>query len=97
MFSVHSALAVRKQTESIRVNSSSTGPNHLRSRVCCVNDGSSGDGTSGNGSGSYDGCGYIEKMIASYKRMFGELPVPYSSPLERNDHPELDDSKELEA
>ena len=40
MFSVHrrSALAVRKQTGSIRVNSSSTGPNHLRSRVHCVTD-----------------------------------------------------------
>ena len=38
MFSVHrrSALAVRKQTGSIRVNSSSTGPNHLRSRIRCV-------------------------------------------------------------
>ena len=39
MFSVHrrSALAVRKQTGSIHVNSSSMGPNHLRSRVRCVN------------------------------------------------------------
>ena len=28
--------------------------------------------------------------------MFGEMPYQYSSPLEKNDHPELDDTKELE-
>ena len=40
---------------------------------------------------------YIEKMIAAYESMFGEKPHTYSSPLERNDHPELDDSNVLEA
>jgi len=39
---------------------------------------------------------YIEKMIGTFEQMFGEKPRPYSSPLERNDHPELDDSKEME-
>jgi hypothetical protein len=38
---------------------------------------------------------YIEKMIGAYERLFGEPPRAYNSPLERNDHPELDDSKEL--
>jgi Reverse transcriptase (RNA-dependent DNA polymerase) len=40
---------------------------------------------------------YIEKMLDAYERMFGEKPHTYSSPLEKNDHPELDDTKELEA
>lgn len=38
---------------------------------------------------------YIEKMLDAYTRMFGEAPKAFSSPLERNDHPELDDTKEL--
>jgi Reverse transcriptase (RNA-dependent DNA polymerase) len=38
---------------------------------------------------------YIEKMLGAYKRMFGETPQQYSSPLEKNDHPELDDTKEM--
>ena len=38
---------------------------------------------------------YVEKMIGAYERMFGEMPYPYSSPLEKNDHPELDDTQEL--
>jgi hypothetical protein len=38
---------------------------------------------------------YIEKMLGAYERMFGELPRPYSSPLKRNDHPDLNNSKEL--
>jgi hypothetical protein len=36
-------------------------------------------------------------MIGAYERLFGEPPRAYNSPLERNDHPELDDSKELDA
>jgi Reverse transcriptase (RNA-dependent DNA polymerase) len=40
---------------------------------------------------------YIEKMLENYERMFGEQPRVYSSPLEKNDHPELDDSNLLEA
>jgi hypothetical protein len=39
---------------------------------------------------------YIEKMINSYKRMFGSKPKQYSSPLEHRDHPEINTSKELE-
>jgi Reverse transcriptase (RNA-dependent DNA polymerase) len=38
---------------------------------------------------------YIEKMIGAYERMFGEKPRNFSSPLEKNDHPELDNSIEL--
>jgi Reverse transcriptase (RNA-dependent DNA polymerase) len=33
---------------------------------------------------------YIEKMLDNYERMFGEKPRNYSSPLGKNDHPELD-------
>jgi hypothetical protein len=39
---------------------------------------------------------YIDKMIESYVRMFGSKPRQYSSPLENGDHPEVDDSKELD-
>ena len=34
---------------------------------------------------------YIDRMIASYERMFGEKPSMQShSPIEKGDHPELD-------
>ena len=40
---------------------------------------------------------YINKMIDNYKRIFGESPTTkVSSPLEKNDHPELDDSEFLD-
>ena len=40
---------------------------------------------------------YIERMIASYERMFGEKPhANVYSPLERGDHPELDNSELLD-
>jgi hypothetical protein len=39
---------------------------------------------------------YIHKMIETYVRLFGSKPRQYSSPLEHGDHPEIDDSKELE-
>jgi histone deacetylase 1/2 len=39
---------------------------------------------------------YIDKMVEDHTRMFGEKPKPYSSPLERGDHPELDTSPILE-
>ena len=37
---------------------------------------------------------YIDRMVATYEQMFGEKPSMKgcSSPLEKNDHPELDDS-----
>ena len=40
---------------------------------------------------------YLEKMMESYSRMFsGELPSPsFTSPLEPNDHPEIDESELL--
>ena len=38
---------------------------------------------------------YIMKMIEEYKRMYGESPKEYSSPLEKNDHPEIDETPEL--
>ena len=34
-------------------------------------------------------------MIEAYEKMFGNKPCEYSSPLDRGDHPELDDSEEL--
>ena len=39
---------------------------------------------------------YIEKMKESYTRMFGTAPKEFSSPLENNDHPELDTTEELD-
>ena len=40
---------------------------------------------------------YIERMIDTYYRMFGEKPKTiYTSPLEKGDHPELDTSDELD-
>jgi hypothetical protein len=41
---------------------------------------------------------YIEKMMASYEKTFGEPPKQsYASPLEKGDHPELDDSELLDS
>ena len=40
---------------------------------------------------------YIEKMIGNYEKLFGELPKHnVTSPLEKGDHPELDDSELLD-
>jgi Reverse transcriptase (RNA-dependent DNA polymerase) len=35
---------------------------------------------------------YIDKLCGKYEEMFGEKPKHYQSPLEKNDHPELDES-----
>ena len=41
---------------------------------------------------------YIERMVETYIRMFGEKPKEiYTSPLEKGDHPELDTSDLLDA
>ena len=41
---------------------------------------------------------YIERMVATYEQMFGEKPsTKVTSPLEKNDHPELDDSELCDA
>jgi len=40
---------------------------------------------------------YIQKLMDSYKQMFGgELPMGYKSPLDGNDHPEIDESEFLQ-
>ena len=40
---------------------------------------------------------YLEKMMMTYERMFSELPsCHFTSPLEPNDHPEIDESELLE-
>ena len=39
---------------------------------------------------------YIQKMKETYERMFGTAPKSFTSPLENNDHPELDTSEELD-
>jgi Reverse transcriptase (RNA-dependent DNA polymerase) len=49
------------------------------------------DGTLGFGPKSY-----ISKMLENYERTFGEKAKKYSSPLEKNDHPELDVSEFLD-
>ena len=39
---------------------------------------------------------YVDKMMASYEQMFGTKPnQKFSSPLEKGDHPEMDDSEFL--
>ena len=41
---------------------------------------------------------YIDRMVATYEQMFGEKPsMKVTSPLEKNDHPELDDSELCDA
>ena len=40
---------------------------------------------------------YIDKMLSSYERMFGSQPREYSSPLDKGDHPELDQSELVDA
>jgi hypothetical protein len=35
---------------------------------------------------------YVDKMIDTYVQLYGEKPKKASSPLEQNDHPEMDDS-----
>jgi hypothetical protein len=35
---------------------------------------------------------YVDKMIDTYVQLYGEYPRKASSPLEQNDHPEIDDS-----
>ena len=39
---------------------------------------------------------YIDKIVVNYEQMFGCKPKVYSSPLEKNDHPELGTSGELD-
>src|SRR5512145_959840 len=38
----------------------------------------------------------LSKMIAEYEQIFGRKPKPASSPLTKGDHPELDDTEELD-
>ena len=41
---------------------------------------------------------YVERMVASYVMLFGTKPnLKVSSPLKKSDHPELDDTKFLDA
>ena len=40
---------------------------------------------------------YIDKLADTYKRLFNEdLPKGYNTPLDKNDHPELDTSEILD-
>uniref|UniRef100_A0A7S2YRE1 Reverse transcriptase Ty1/copia-type domain-containing protein n=1 Tax=Entomoneis paludosa TaxID=265537 RepID=A0A7S2YRE1_9STRA len=39
---------------------------------------------------------YIEKMVDSYEQMFGTKPKKMKTPLEKGDHPEIDDSELLD-
>jgi hypothetical protein len=40
---------------------------------------------------------YIERMMDTYDQLFGDKPKEYASPLEKGDHPEVDDSPLLNA
>jgi len=46
---------------------------------------------------SFDPIKYIQKILIVFENMFKEKPRPSSSQLEKNDHPELDDSEEVDA
>jgi hypothetical protein len=39
---------------------------------------------------------YIDKLLSNYEHMFNEKPKDASSPLEKNDHPEMDTSELLD-
>ena len=39
---------------------------------------------------------YVDRMLANYQRLFGNMPKEYITPLDANDHPELDTSPELD-
>ena len=39
---------------------------------------------------------YVDRMLANYQRLFGNMPKEYITPLEANDHPKLDTSPELD-
>jgi hypothetical protein len=39
---------------------------------------------------------YIGKIMDQYENMFGCKPKEYTSPLEKGDHPEIDDTHELD-
>jgi hypothetical protein len=45
---------------------------------------------------SYGPKKYIKKMVDNFEKLFKESPRDYSSPLEKNDHPELDSSPLLD-
>jgi hypothetical protein len=49
-----------------------------------------------NGSWCYGPRKYISKIIGQYKNMFGVKPREYTSPLEKGDHPEIDQTEELD-
>jgi hypothetical protein len=49
------------------------------------------DGTLAQGSKTY-----IDKMVATYEQFFQEKPKEYACPLEKGDHPELDNSEFLD-
>ena len=40
---------------------------------------------------------YVKKMIDNYELLFGEKPKEYITPLEKTDHPELDNTEELDS
>ena len=50
----------------------------------------------GNGLLCYSPKNYLKKMEEQYNSLFGTKPRHYTSPLEENDHPELDESDFLD-
>ena len=49
-----------------------------------------------DGTMAYGPSKYIKKMMSAYESMFGTKPKEYTSPLDKGDHPELDESEELD-
>jgi hypothetical protein len=39
---------------------------------------------------------YVKRMLKNYERMFGEPPKEFLTPLDKDDHPELDMTPELD-
>jgi hypothetical protein len=44
----------------------------------------------------YGLCKYIAKILDQFENMFGCIPMEYTSPLEKGDHSELDNTEELD-
>jgi hypothetical protein len=39
---------------------------------------------------------YVKRMLKNYKQMFGEPPKEFLTPVDQDDHPELDMNPELD-
>jgi hypothetical protein len=74
-----------KLTEKYKLKLKGVGPIHYHLGVEYTRD---KDGTLAQGSGKY-----IDKMVDTYVQFYNDKPKEYACPLEKGDHPELDNSE----